>query len=86
MSVAEKDYAVIRDVWHDNMEVEMANIREMIVNYPIISMVRAAPSRAAACRHRDARGDAALRAPRGPRRAAAGDWSAGHVGPVFLLG
>jgi len=38
MSVAEKDYAVIRDVWHDNMEVEMANIREMIVNYPIISM------------------------------------------------
>uniref|UniRef100_A0A7S2HV17 poly(A)-specific ribonuclease n=1 Tax=Haptolina brevifila TaxID=156173 RepID=A0A7S2HV17_9EUKA len=28
----------IRDVWHDNLETEMANIREMIVNYPVISM------------------------------------------------
>ena len=30
----------IRDVWHDNLETEMANIREMIVSYPVISMVR----------------------------------------------
>jgi len=28
----------IRDVWHDNLETEMANIREMIVSYPVISM------------------------------------------------
>ena len=29
----------IRDVWHDNLEESVANIREMIVNYPVISMV-----------------------------------------------
>ena len=34
----------IRDVWHDNLETEMANIREIIVNYPIISMVRGYPT------------------------------------------
>lgn len=28
----------IRDVWHDNLESEMATIREMVVNYPVISM------------------------------------------------
>ena len=28
----------IRDVWHDNLESEMATIREMVVSYPCISM------------------------------------------------
>lgn len=28
----------IRDVWQDNLEAEMATIREMVVNYPCISM------------------------------------------------
>ena len=29
----------IRDVWQDNLESEMVNIREMVVNFPCISMV-----------------------------------------------
>ena len=36
------DISYIRDVWHDNLEAELASIREMIVSYPFISMVRAA--------------------------------------------
>lgn len=28
----------IRDVWHDNLESEMATIREMVASYPCISM------------------------------------------------
>jgi len=28
----------IRDVWQDNLEAEMANVRDMVVDYPCISM------------------------------------------------
>jgi len=31
-------HSYIRDVWHDNLETELASIREMIVSYPYISM------------------------------------------------
>ena len=41
---AQEPFAYIRDVWHDNLEAEMATIREMVVNYPCISMVRCAPA------------------------------------------
>ena len=43
--MAAEKTSYIRDVWHDNLEVEMANIREMIVNYPVVSMVRRSPPR-----------------------------------------
>ena len=42
-AVLDPKVSYIRDVWHDNLEQEMANIRQMIINYPVISMVRAAP-------------------------------------------
>ena len=32
--------SVIREVWGQNLEVEMATIREVIFDYPYISMVR----------------------------------------------
>ena len=36
--MAEEKVSYIRDVWHDNLESEMATIREMIVTYPCVSM------------------------------------------------
>jgi hypothetical protein len=38
MAAAEEKVSYIRDVWHDNLESEMATIREMIVSYPCVSM------------------------------------------------
>ena len=34
----------IRDVWADTLENEMATIRELVQQYPYVSMVRNAPS------------------------------------------
>ena len=42
-AVLDPKVSYIRDVWHDNLEQEMANIRQMIINYPVISMVRQHP-------------------------------------------
>ena len=40
-AMAEPDKtSYIRDVWESNLEAEMATIREMVINYPCISMVR----------------------------------------------
>ena len=44
-AVLDPKVSYIRDVWHDNLEQEMANIRQMIINYPVISMVRQRPLR-----------------------------------------
>ena len=37
-----------RDVWADNVDAEFAVIREAIVNYPYVAMVRRSPPRAGA--------------------------------------
>ena len=67
MSETTDKTSYIRDVWYDNLEAEMANIREMIVQYPVISMVCSALSdraRPPAPRPRSPRAASAWRARR----------------------
>ena len=44
METPDEKTSYIRDVWQENLESDMANIREMVVNFPCISMVRCALS------------------------------------------
>ena len=44
METQDEKTSYIRDVWQENLESEVANIREMVVNFPCISMVRFALS------------------------------------------
>jgi CCR4-NOT transcription complex subunit 7/8 len=38
METQDEKTSYIRDVWQENLESEVANIREMVVNFPCISM------------------------------------------------
>lgn len=37
-ATGDEKISYIRDVWHDTLDAEMAQIRELIVQYPVISM------------------------------------------------